>query len=89
MWPNFSYFASPLIKPKIIVCLGRVAAQAIIEPKFKITKQRGIWFEKKNCFIIATFHPAALLRDPSKKREVWEDFKNIKKKYNSLKKAQL
>ncbi len=78
-----------LIKPKIIVCLGRVSAQTIIEPSFKITKQRGIWYERKNCLIIATYHPAALLRDSTKKRDVWEDFKNIKSKYDELKKTQL
>jgi DNA polymerase len=71
-----------LIQPKIIVCLGRVASQAIIDKSFRITKEHGVWIERKNCSIIGTYHPAALLRDPSKKREVWEDFKKIKKKYD-------
>lgn len=73
-----------LIKPKIIVCLGRIAAQAIIEPNFKITKNRGIWYNKKGIYIIATYHPSALLRDESKKRPAWEDLKSIKKKYEEL-----
>lgn len=73
-----------LIRPKIIVCLGRIAAQAIIEPNFRITKSRGIWFNKKGINIIATYHPSALLRDESKKRSAWEDLKQIKKKYEEL-----
>jgi DNA polymerase len=74
-----------LIKPKIIVCLGRIAACAIIDPEFKITRQRGIWYERKNYHITATFHPSALLRDPSKKKPAWEDFKAIRKKLDELK----
>lgn len=70
-----------LIKPKIILCLGRVAAQAIIEPDFKITKQHGQWVERKDCFLIATFHPAALLRDPRRKKDTWEDMQKVRDKY--------
>ncbi|MCT4545021.1 MAG: uracil-DNA glycosylase [Vallitalea sp.] len=70
-----------LIHPKIIVCLGRVAAQCIIDKNFKITKEHGIWVTRKGYHLIATYHPSALLRDPSKKRDAWEDFKKIKSKY--------
>ncbi len=77
-----------LIKPKIIVCLGRIAAQAIISPDFRITKSRGIWFNKKGIDIIATYHPSALLRDESKKRPAWEDLKSIKKKYEEVRNLQ-
>jgi len=73
-----------LIRPKIIVCLGRIAAQAIIEPDFKITRNRGLWYKKKNCDIIATYHPSAILRDESKKYPAWEDFKSIKQKYDEV-----
>lgn len=73
-----------LIRPKIIVCLGRIAAKAIISPDFRITRQRGIWYNKKGIEITATYHPSALLRDESKKRPAWEDFKQIKKKYEEL-----
>ena len=55
-----------LLKPKIIVCLGRVAAQRIISPDFKITKQHGSWTVRKNCAMTAVYHPSAILRDPSK-----------------------
>lgn len=73
-----------LIRPKILVCLGRIAAQALIDPDFRITKQRGQWFGKKGCYMTATYHPSALLRDTSKKREAWEDLKEIRKKYDEL-----
>lgn len=69
-----------LIRPKIIICLGRIAAKAIINPEFKITKERGLWIERKNTYIMATFHPAAVLRDMSKKKPAWEDIKAIKNK---------
>ena len=73
-----------LIEPKIIVCLGRVAAQSIIKPKFRITREHGIWIERKGYYITATYHPSALLRDPSRKREAWEDFKKIRSKLDSI-----
>ncbi len=73
-----------LIHPKIIVCLGRVAAQTIIRSDFKIAKEHGNFFERKGYFLTATYHPSALLRDPSKKMSVWEDFKAIKLKFDEL-----
>ncbi len=73
-----------LIKPKIIVCLGAVSARNIIDKRFRITANRGEWIEKGNFFIMPTYHPAALLRDESKKKPAWEDFKNIKSKYIEL-----
>lgn len=75
-----------LIRPKIIVCLGRIAAQVIIDPNFKITKMHGMWYKRKNCDITATYHPSALLRDETKKRPAWEDFKSIRKKYDEVRK---
>lgn len=73
-----------IIDPTIIVCLGAVAARNIIDRNFKITRQRGIWFNRGKYSIIATYHPAALLRDQSKKREAWEDFKSIREKYKKI-----
>lgn len=69
-----------LLKPKIIVCLGRVAAQRIILPDFKITRQHGTWTYRKNCALTATYHPSAILRDPSKYEIVKKDFCEIAKK---------
>jgi len=77
-----------LIKPKIIVCLGATAAQALIGPEVRITKIRGLWHEKGEIKIMPTFHPAALLRDPTKKRPAWEDFQKVRDLYFALKKEQ-
>ena len=74
-----------MIKPKIIVCLGRIAATTIIDPEFRITRQRGQWFERKGYHIIATYHPSALLRDATKKRPAWEDMQAIRAKWDELK----
>lgn len=80
----FLKYETYLLKPRIIVCLGRIAAQRIIAPDFKITKQRGIWFERKGCALFATFHPSALLRDPSKIPLAAADFRLIVQKYREL-----
>ena len=83
-----------LVRPKIIVALGRIAANAIISgdenpyrEEFRITKHRGIWFERKGIQIMATYHPSALLRDETKKRPAWEDFKSIKFRAEQLAKG--
>ena len=81
---NYLRYQLVLVKPKIIVCLGRIAGTAIISPTFRITKQRGQWIERKGYWITSTFHPSALLRDESKKRPAWEDFKSIKQKLIEL-----
>ena len=74
-----------LLKPKIIVCLGRVAAQRIISPDFKITREHGTFTYRKNCALTATYHPSAILRDPSKYETAKEDFCRIVKKWQELK----
>ena len=73
-----------LIKPKVIVCLGRIPAVTLIDPKFKITSQHGEWFDFRGTFITATFHPAALLRNPNLKPQAFADFKKIKEKVDTL-----
>lgn len=73
-----------LIKPRIIVCLGATSARYIIDRQARITSIRGQWFERKGYSIMATFHPAALLRDESKKRLFWEDLKKVKEKYDEI-----
>ncbi|MGI5912563.1 MAG: uracil-DNA glycosylase [Syntrophomonadaceae bacterium] len=70
-----------LIKPQLIVCLGSLASKVIIDPRAGITAIRGKWFTRQGIEIIATFHPAALLRNESYKRPVWQDFKQIRDKY--------
>ncbi|MDL2235092.1 uracil-DNA glycosylase [Christensenellaceae bacterium OttesenSCG-928-L17] len=73
-----------LLRPKIIVCLGATAAKYVYAPDVRITKQHGIWLEKKGVFIMPTYHPAALLRDPAKKREAWADLQAVQEKYRSM-----
>jgi len=73
-----------LVKPKIIVCLGATSLKYIIDKQARITSVRGTWFERKGYYITATFHPAALFRDESKKRLFWEDLKKVKEKYDEI-----
>ena len=73
-----------LIRPRIIVCLGRIAAMRLIKPDFKITQEHGQWFEKGNFLMTAVFHPAALLRDPRRKEDMMEDMKQIRDKLKEL-----
>ena len=69
-----------MIQPKIIVCLGRIAAMQIIKPDFKITKEHGQWFESAGVWMTALYHPAAILRDPRRRPETFEDLKKIQAK---------
>ncbi len=73
-----------LIRPKIIVCLGRISAMRLIKPDFKITKEHGEWFERGDFLITAVYHPALLLRDPRRKEEMLTDMKKIKAKLDEL-----
>lgn len=73
-----------VIRPKIIVCLGATAAKHVIDKRARITAIRGTWLERKGFYIIATFHPAALLRDESKKRLFWEDLGKVKERYDEI-----
>lgn len=66
-----------LIKPRIIVCLGRIAAMKFIKDDFKITKEHGQWFIKDGIMVMALYHPAALLRDPRRRPETFEDLKTL------------
>lgn len=69
-----------LIRPKIIVCLGRIAATKLIDPDFKVTRQHGQFFEKNGFYMMGTFHPSALLRNPSQKPDAFEDFIALREK---------
>lgn len=73
-----------LIRPKIIVCLGRIAATKIIRDDFRITKEHGTWVEKNGIWITAIYHPSALLRDTSKRPETFSDLLSIREKLKSL-----
>ncbi len=67
-----------LVKPKVIVLLGSTAAKNILDPEIRITKERGKWTVRKGVWIMPTYHPSALLRDPEKKKEAWEDMKSLR-----------
>lgn len=73
-----------LIRPKIIVCLGRIAAAKIIKPDIKITKEHGMWIKKNGVLMMPMLHPAALLRDPRKKPEAFNDFLILRDKINEI-----
>ncbi|WP_050698531.1 uracil-DNA glycosylase [Anaeromassilibacillus senegalensis] len=73
-----------LIKPKIIVCLGRIAAMKLIRPDFKITKEHGVFTEKNGVWMMATLHPAALLRNPHNKPDAFDDFIKLREKMDEL-----
>ena len=69
-----------LIRPRVIVGLGRIAAMRLISPDFKITRDHGTWYERGGFLMTAVYHPAALLRDPRKKDDMLADMKKIKEK---------
>ena len=69
-----------ILRPKIIVCLGRIAAQVIIKKDFKVTREHGDWVERKGTWLMGTFHPAALLRNPGSKPDALEDFQSLREK---------
>ena len=73
-----------LVQPKIIICLGRVAAQRLIKPDFKITQEHGQWFRRGDAFITAIYHPAALLRDVDKKPDTFVDLRTIRSKIREI-----
>ena len=73
-----------LIQPKIIVCLGRVSAMRIIKPDFRITREHGTWTEKNGVWMSAIYHPSALLRDPTKRPETFDDLLSLREKIKEV-----
>lgn len=73
-----------LVRPRILVCLGAVAARYLYDPYVRITRDRGKWKERSGVLILPTYHPAALLRDERKKREAWEDLQSLRERYQTL-----
>ena len=73
-----------LLRPKIIVCLGRIAAMKLIREDFKITREHGQWLEKAGVWMMAMYHPSALLRDPRKRPETFEDLKILQAKIREI-----
>lgn len=73
-----------LIGPKLIVCLGRIAAKVFIDRDFRITRDHGRWFSKGGRQVMALYHPAALLRDPRKRPETFADLKELQRTIREL-----
>ncbi len=73
-----------LIRPKVIVCLGRIAAMRLIHPEYRITRQHGQWEEKNGVWITAIYHPSALLRDVNKRPETFDDLLSIREKLRQV-----
>ena len=73
-----------LIRPKIIVCLGRIAAKKLIDENYRITRQHGQWVQKNGIWMTAIYHPSALLRDVSKRPETFEDLLAIRAKIKEV-----
>ncbi len=73
-----------LVKPKIIVCLGRIAAMKLIRPDYRITREHGQWVEKDGVWMTAIYHPSALLRDATKRPETFSDLLSIREKIREL-----
>lgn len=73
-----------LIRPKIIVCLGRIAGMKIIKPDLKITKEHGVFLEKGGMHIMAMYHPAAILRNPNQMEEALKDFITLREKIKEV-----
>ena len=68
-----------LIRPRIIVCVGRIAAMAFIKPDFRITREHGQWFDRDGVRYMAIYHPSALLRDPTRRPETFVDLKELQR----------
>lgn len=73
-----------LLQPKLIICLGRIAAKRLIDPDYRITAQHGQWVEKNGVWMTAIYHPSALLRDLNKRPETFRDLLSIREKAQEL-----
>ena len=72
------------IQPKIIVCLGRIAAAQLIHPDYRITREHGQWVQKDGIWMSAIYHPSALLRDVSKRPETFADLMSLREKIRQI-----
>ena len=73
-----------LIRPRVLVCLGRIAAMKLIKPDFRITREHGQWYCKGGVWMTAVYHPSALLRDTSKREDMLRDMWAIRRKLEEL-----
>lgn len=73
-----------LLRPKIVICLGRIAAIRLIRSDFRITREHGVWVEKRGVWMTAIYHPSALLRDLSKRPDTFRDLLSIREKIHEV-----
>lgn len=73
-----------LVRPQVILLLGATAARNTLGSQLRITRDRGRWFQRKGVWMMPTYHPSALLRDPGKKQEAWEDLQALRSKLMEL-----
>ena len=73
-----------IIRPKIIVCVGRISAQRLISPNFRVTKEHGAFIEKNGVLMMGTFHPAAILRNPNNKELAFQDWLALREKIKEM-----
>lgn len=73
-----------LVRPKVVVCLGRIAARRLIDTNYRITKEHGTWVCRQNTWFTAIYHPSALLRDPTRRPETFDDLISIRAKLQEL-----
>ena len=73
-----------LVNPRIIVCLGRIAAMALIREDFRISREHGQWFDRDGRRLMATYHPSALLRDVDKRPEAFMDLRALRKEIKAV-----
>ena len=73
-----------LIRPKVVVCLGRIAAMRLIREDYRITREHGTWVQKDGVWYTAIYHPSALLRDVAKRPETFDDLLSIRAKLREL-----
>ena len=73
-----------IIRPRLVICVGRIAAQRLIDKDFRVTRQHGEWFNKDGVWYMGTFHPAALLRNPHNKPDAFEDMLALQSKIREI-----
>lgn len=73
-----------LLRPRVVVCLGRIAARRLIREDYRITREHGTWVNRQGTWFTATYHPSALLRDPSRRPDAFVDLLSVREKLREL-----
>lgn len=73
-----------IIRPEIVVCVGRISAQRLIDKNFRVTRQHGEFFDKNGTLFMGTYHPAAILRNPNNKEAAFGDWLKVREKMQEL-----